>query len=171
MISPQNTFMPMLMVSMVLGIFSTFTFVLMLGKLNSFYLQIPIILNIMVYLYAIAQIFAPLSLLATGWENLRGNFVITTMPFEVHGKEVDYRKFDVVVSSPCISKVIQAGLDKIHISFLCLTLIGKMCLAYVIFWTVYKSRFIYFVVTKSMALTETTEKMMVFWKYIGNKEE
>ena len=171
MISPQNTFMPMLMVSMVLGIFSTFTFVLMLGKLNSFYLQIPIILNIMVYLYAIAQIFTPLSLLATGWENLRGNFVITTMPFEVHGKEVDYRIFDVVVSSPCISKVIQAGLDKIHIFFLCLTLIGKMCLAYVIFWTVYKSRFIYFVVTKSMALTETTEKMMVFWKYIGNKEE
>ena len=125
----------------------------------------------MVYLYAIAQIFTPLSLLATGWENLRGNFVITTMPFEVHGKEVDNRIFDVVVSSPCISKVIQAGLDKIHISFLCLTLIGKMCLAYVIFWTVYKSRFIYFVVTKSMALTETTEKMMVFWKYIGNKNE
>ena len=171
MISPQNTFMPMLMVSVVLGIFSTFTFVLMLGKLNSFYLQIPIILNIMVYLYAIAQIFTPLSLSPTGWENLRGNFVITTMPFEVHGKEVDYRIFDVVVSSPCISEVIQAGLDKIHIFFLCLTLIGKMCLAYVIYWTVYKSRFIYFVVTKSMALTETTEKMMVFWKYIGKEEE
>ena len=59
----------------------------------------------------------------------------------------------------------------IHIIFLCITLIGKMCLAYVIYWTVYKSRFIYFVVTKSMALTETPEKLMVFWKYIGKSED
>lgn len=167
----SHLFTPMLMVSLTLGIFSTFTFVLMLGKLNSFYLQIPIFLNIMVYLYAIAQIFTPLGLLADGWENLRDNFVITTIPFDVHGKEQDCNNFNVVVSSPCINQAIQAYLDKIHIIFLCITLIGKMCLAYVIYWTVYKSRFIYFVVTKSMALTETPEKLMVFWKYIGNKED
>ncbi len=75
-----HMFAPMLIVSLTLGIFSTFTFVLMLGKLNSFYLQIPIFLNIMVYLYAIAQIFTPLDLLANGWQNLRNGFVITTMP-------------------------------------------------------------------------------------------
>ena len=167
----SHMFAPMLIVSLTLGIFSTFTFVLMLGKLNSFYLQIPIILNIMVYLYAIAQIFTPLDLLANGWQNLRDGFVITTMPFEVHGKELDYKIFNVVVSSPCIDQAIQAYLDKIHIIFLCITLIGKMCLAYVIYWTVYKSRFIYFVVTKSMALTETPEKLMVFWKYIGKSED
>lgn len=166
----SHMFAPMLIVSLTLGIFSTFTFVLMLGKLNSFYLQIPIILNIMVYLYAIVQIFTPLGLLANGWENLRDGFVITTMPFEVHGKELDYKIFNVVVSSPCIDQAIQTYLDKIHIIFLCITLIGKMCLAYVIYWTVYKSRFIYFVVTKSMALTETSEKLMVFWKYIGKSE-
>lgn len=142
----------------------------MLGKLNSFYLQIPIFLNIVVYLYAIAQIFTPLGLLADGWEHLRNGFVITTVPFEVHGKELDYKIFNVVVSSPCIDQAIQTYLDKIHIIFLCITLIGKMCLAYVIYWTVYKSRFIYFVVTKSMALTETPEKMMVFWKYIGKND-
>lgn len=73
-----------------------------------------------------------------------------------------YRKYIRRIAVNCVSKVIQAGLNKIHISFLCLTLVGKMCLAYVIFWTVYKSRFIYFVVTKSMALPETTEKMKVF---------
>lgn len=93
----SHMFAPMLIVSLTLGIFSTFTFVLMLGKLNSFYLQIPIILNIMVYLYAIVQIFTPLGLLANGWENLRDGFVITTMPFEVHGKELDYKIFNVVV--------------------------------------------------------------------------
>lgn len=144
MVGPQNTFTPMLMVSLALGIFSTFTFVLMLGKLNSFYLQIPIFLNIMVYLYAIAQIFTPLGLLADGGENMRDGFV---------------------------GQAIQSYLGKIHVILLCITLIGKMCLAYVIYWTVYKSRFIYFVVTKSMALTETPEKLMVFWKYIGKDED
>ena len=39
--------------------------------------------------------------------------------------------------------------------------------ALVLYWTVYKFRFIYFVITKNLALTETPEKMKVFWKYIG----
>ncbi|WP_302324291.1 hypothetical protein, partial [Bacteroides caecimuris] len=54
-------------------------------------------------------------------------------------------------------------------SFLFVTLIGKLCLTLVLYWIVYKFRFIYFVITKSLSLTETPEKIKVFMKYIGEK--
>lgn len=40
----------------------------------------------------------------------------------------------------------------------------------VVYWTVYKFRFIYFVITKNLALMETPESMKVFWKYISKVE-
>ena len=49
-------------------------------------------------------------------------------------------------------------------------LIGKLALALVLYWMVYKFRFIYFVITKNLALTETLKSMKVFWKYIGKEE-
>ena len=45
-----------------------------------------------------------------------------------------------------------------------------MCLTLVLYWTAYKFRFLYFVVTESVALTETPEKLRIFWKYIGKKD-
>lgn len=45
----------------------------------------------------------------------------------------------------------------------------QFCLTMMLYWIVYKFRFIYFVITKSLSLTETPEKIKVFWRYIGEK--
>ena len=163
----REAFAPMLQVSLALGLFSTFTYVLVLGKLNSYYLQIPILLSIFVYIFAIAQVFAPLELIASGWDSVKDGFVVATLPCEVTGKEVNYRIFDVVVSSPVLDVTASHRLERLNFYFLLFSMFGKLALALVLYWTVYKFRFIYFVITKNLALTETPEKMKVFWKYIG----
>lgn len=142
----------MMVVNLALGTFATFAFVILLGKLNSFYLQIPILLNLMVYFYAISQMFGPLTMLADG----SGFFM--TQPYDntllyFFLTETDYQ------------------FEKIDIAFLFASLFGKLCLAMVLYWIVYKFRFIYFVITKSLSLTETPEKIKVFWRYIGEKGE
>lgn len=142
----------MMVVNLALGTFATFAFVILLGKLNSFYLQIPILLNLMVYFYAILQMFGPLTMLADGssffksqpYDSALLHFFLT---------ETDYQ------------------FEKINIAFLFASLFGKLCLAMVLYWIVYKFRFIYFVITKSLSLTETPEKIKMFWRYIGEKGE
>lgn len=161
----QDAFVPMLLVSLALGLFSTFTFVL--GKMNSYYLQIPIFLNIFVYMFAIAQVFAPLELIASGWDCIKDGVAVTTIPYEVVGPDRSYRIFDVQVSSPVLDDKTCLYLEKLNFYFLFFSMVGKLALALVLYWTVYKFRFIYFVITKNLALTETPERMKVFWKYIG----
>lgn len=163
----NEAFAPMLQVSLALGLFSTFTFVLVLGKMNSYYLQIPIFLNIFVYMFAIAQVFAPLELIASGWDCIKDGVAVTTIPYEVVGPDRSYRIFDVQVSSPVLDDKTCLYLEKLNFYFLFFSMVGKLALALVLYWTVYKFRFIYFVITKNLALTETPEKMKVFWKYIG----
>lgn len=153
----------MLLTSVLLGAFSTLAFVLMLGKLNSYYLHIPVFLNFMVYAYAIIQIFSPLTLLAEGWENIQGSFVITTISSNCDSCHAANK---ITIATPQYSEIIKNYLNIISVVFHFVTLIGKLCLALVLYWTAYKSRFLYFVVTKSLALTETPEKLKVFWKYI-----
>lgn len=163
----QDAFVPMLLVSLALGLFSTFTFVLVLGKMNSYYLQIPIFLNIFVYMFAIAQVFAPLELIASGWDCIKDGVAVTTIPYEAVGPDRSFRIFDVQVSSPVLDDKTCLYLEKLNFYFLFFSMVGKLALALVLYWTVYKFRFIYFVITKNLALTETPEKMKVFWKYIG----
>lgn len=163
----QDAFVTMLLVSLALGLFSTFTFVLVLGKMNSYYLQIPIFLNIFVYMFAIAQVFAPLELIASGWDCIKDGVAVTTIPYEVVGPDRSYRIFDVQVSSPVLDDKTCLYLEKLNFYFLFFSMVGKLALALVLYWTVYKFRFIYFVITKNLALTETPERMKVFWKYIG----
>lgn len=159
----KNAFSIMLLTSVLLGAFSTLAFVLMLGKLNSYYLHIPVFLNFMVYAYAIIQIFSPLTLLAEGWENIQGSFVITTISSNCDSGHAANK---ITIATPQYSEIIKNYLNIISVVFHFVTLIGKLCLALVLYWTAYKSRFLYFVVTKSLALTETPEKLKVFWKYI-----
>ena len=166
----QDAFVPMLLVSLALGLFSTFTFVLVLGKMNSYYLQIPIFLNIFVYMFAIAQVFAPLELIASGWDCIKDGVAVTTIPYEAVGPDRSYRIFDVQVSSPVLNENACNYLEKLNFYFLFFSMVGKLALALVLYWTVYKFRFIYFVITKNLALTETPERMKVFWKYIGKGE-
>lgn len=164
----KYAFSSMLLTSMAVGTFSTLAFVLMLGKLNSYYLQIPVFLNLLVYAYAIIQIFSPFSLLAEGWDNIQDNFVIMTIG---NGYKCCCNTCSptnrVAILTPQYSETIKNFLNIICVVFHFLCLVGKLSLALVLYWSAYKSRFLYFVVTKSLALTETPEKLMTFWKYMG----
>lgn len=142
----------MMVVNLALGTFATFAFVILLGKLNSFYLQIPILLNLMVYFYAISQMFGPLTMLADGSSFFKS------------------QPYDSILLHFFLTKT-DYQFEKINIAFLFASLFGKLCLAMVLYWIVYKFRFIYFVITKSLSLTETPEKIKVFWRYIGEKGE
>lgn len=142
----------MMVVNLALGTFATFAFVIHLRKLNSFYLQIPILLNLMVYFYAISQMFGPLTMLADASSFFKIQSCDSTLLYSLL-TETNYQ------------------FEKINIAFLFASLFGKLCLAMVMYWIVYKFRFIYFVITKSLSLTETPEKIKVFWRYIGEKGE
>jgi hypothetical protein len=76
---------------------------------------------------------------------------------------------DLISTSKLFNGGIRETLNIFNASFLFVTLIGKLCLTLVLYWIVYKFRFIYFVITKSLSLTETPEKIKVFMKYIGEK--
>lgn len=158
--SVRNEFLAfeyMMIVELALGTFATFVFVILLGKMNSFYLQIPIILNLLVYLYAISQIFGFLTFLSDGAEFFKNDFEYNDLEY------CDVLLYNVLVSS-------EFKFANINIFFLFVSLFGKLFLAMVLYWIVYKFRFIYFVITKSLSLTETPEKIKVFWRYIGEKE-
>lgn len=147
MISDKEVFYSyMQLVGVAFGFFSAFAFVLFLGKLNSFYLQIPMLLNLFVYVYAIIQILNPI-------------FLISDIP-------------DAGLAHPLLASLASSSdiVNTLNIVFQILTLLGKVSLALILYWIVYKYRFIYFVITKSLSLTETPEKIKVFWKYMGETD-
>ena len=157
----------MTLVNLALGAFATFAFVILLGKLNSFYLQIPILLNLMVYFYAISQMFGPLTILAEGT-----NYIVNSN----HAVEANVEQFMKIIGcdfqkGQTVMELIKTITENVSIAFLLGSLFGKLCLTMVLYWIVYKFRFIYFVITKSLSLTETPEKIKVFWRYIGEKGE
>lgn len=157
----------MTLVNLALGAFATFAFVILLGKLNSFYLQIPILLNLMVYFYAISQILSPLMMLAEGADYIaKNNNAIDTNI----GQLLTIAGYNLE-NGQTVMEHIKSITENVNIAFLLGSLFGKLCLTMVLYWIVYKFRFIYFVITKSLSLTETPEKIKVFWRYIGEKGE
>lgn len=157
----------MTLVNLALGAFATFAFVILLGKLNSFYLQIPILLNLMVYFYAISQMLSPLMMLAEGAGYIaKNNNAIDTYI----GQLLTIVGYNLENGQTVIDHI-KTITENVNIAFLLGSLFGKLCLTMVLYWIVYKFRFIYFVITKSLSLTETPEKIKVFWRYIGEKGE
>lgn len=127
-----------LIISSILGIFSTIVLVMTLGKLNSNYLQIPRILFYTLYLYAIIQIYEPVLMLK--------DFSIQTNDSKIGG----------------MSNVIEI----LQISFSYFTLIGKICLSLALTWIVYEYRLVFFVIHKSLSLTENAERLQNFTRYV-----
>ncbi len=115
-----------LVISIILSIFSAFSFVLILGKLNSNYLQIPRVFLYGLYIYAIIQIYHPF--------------------LECYNDQT------------------------LNALFFYATLLGKVFLTLTLTWIVYNYRFIYFVIHKSLALTETPEKLKTFERYMSNSK-
>ncbi len=67
--------------SLVLSLFSAISFMLVIGKLNSIYLQIPQLFLWALYLYGILQCYVPISLLKTGDIGCIGTCVKNIIPY------------------------------------------------------------------------------------------
>ena len=123
-------------IALLLGFVSTITFTLLLGKLNSLYLQLPDILLYGLYIYAIAQTLMPLSLLC---------------------------RFPQEMS---IIKSENIGISQIlYESFQTISLIGKMLLMLSILWITDKKRLVFYMIHRSLSLTSTPSALKTYNRY------
>lgn len=134
----MSYFKTQLLITIILGFYSTFSFVLVLGKLNSnSSLYIPRFLIYGSYVYAIAQMFLFLFTFMTVSDYCWGTFV----------EFIDY-------------------LLEIELIFKYITLIGKVFLSLSLLWIVSDSKIIYFVIQQSQALIEAAYRKDVFDTYM-----
>ena len=134
----MSYFKTQLLITIILGFYSTFSFVLVLGKLNSnSSLYIPRFLIYGLYVYAIAQMFQFLFTFMMIGDYCWGTFV----------EFIDY-------------------LLEIELIFKYITLIGKVFLSLSLLWIVSDSKIIYFVIQQSQALIEAAYRKDVFDTYM-----
>lgn len=126
------------MVSFILSVYSALSFVLMLGKLNSFYLHIPRGLFYGLYCYAVAQM---LHFLILDYETMRH--------LEIH-----------------IVQVFPNLMNHLNLIFLYITLIGKMLLALTLSWMIFEARFICYIAQTSLEITEAEYTKHTFRTYL-----
>lgn len=132
-------------VSLCLAGFSTLSFILLLGRLNSNHLMIPNSMLYGLYLYAMIQLFAPFMDI---WVNMDGNEGIIEL-YVKPGEIVD---------------------DYLYPIFQYLTFIGKMILTITIIWIAKEYRLMYFVLYKSLSLEQTPIRMRFFKQFMSSSE-
>lgn len=125
-----------LLISIILGFYSAFTFVLVLGRLNVG-LHIPRFIFYGLYVYALAQMFQFLFVFPMVKDYCWGRFT------ELY----DY-------------------LNTFEIIFQYITLIGKVCLSLTLLWIVFDSKIISLVIQQSQAITELLYRKDVFDTYM-----
>ena len=127
-----------LLITIILGFYSTFSFVLVLGKLNSnSSLYIPRFMIYGLYVYALIQMFLVLFIFVPERDYSWGVFE-------------DFKIY----------------LTKLELIFKYITLVGKVCLSLSLLWIVYDSKIIYFVIQQSQAITEVFYRKDVFDSYM-----
>lgn len=128
--------------SLCLAGFSTLSFILLLGKLNSNHLMIPNGLLYGLYLYAMAQIFSPfMDILA-----------------EVSGNS---GKVELYVNPNLIEN------DYLAAIFQYFTFFGKAVLTITIIWIAKQYRLMYFVLHKSLSLEQTPIRYKTFRQFMS----
>lgn len=130
-------------VSLCLSGFSTLSFILLLGKLNSNHLMIPNRLLYGLYLYAIIQIFGPFMGL---FVNISGNEGIIRLYVEPNSIYNDY----------------------LLSTYQYLTFLGKMVLTFTIIWMAKEYRLMYFVLYKSLSLEQSPSRMSFFRQFMNS---
>ena len=132
-------------VSLCLAGFSTLSFILLLGRLNSNHLMIPNSLLYGLYLYAMIQLFAPFMDIEV---EMDGNEGIINLYVEPGNDVVN-----------CLNPIFQY-----------LTFTGKMILTITIIWIAKGYRLIYFVLYKSLSLEQTPIRMNFFKQFMSSSE-
>lgn len=125
-----------LLLTIILGFYSAFSFVLVLGKLN-YSLYIPRFIFYGLYVYALVQMF---------------QFLFTPIPQKgfCWGSFSDFSSY----------------LETFEVIFKYITLVGKVCLSLTMLWIVFDSKIIYVVIQQSQAITEMQYRKDVFDTYM-----
>lgn len=131
--NPQENILYALYCRLILSSFGCISFVLILGKFNSHYLQIPRLLIMPLYIYAVVQAFSFLVGDLSSTEN--------TILFEP-----------------------LTGIANHVIPWI--TLIGKIVLLITLSWMLNNMRIIFFIVRRSMSMTEVKEQLIEFNRYM-----
>lgn len=132
-------------VSLCLSGFSTLSFILLLGRLNSNHLMIRNSLLYGLYLYAMIQMFAPFMDILVEMKGNEGNVTLYLEPGTVYD-------------------------DYLSIIFQYLTIIGKMILTITIIWIAKDYRLMYFVLHKSLSLEQTPIRMRFFKQFMSSSK-
>ncbi len=179
-----------LFISFILGLYSAFAFVLVLGKLNT-NLQIPRFIFYWLYIYALTQTF---QFLFTAYSGLEYIYSCNNCRFvgpESHIYSCDssmiskftsyiayscnnYRYVDIESHTySCDSSIISqftGYLETFNTIFQYITLIGKIFLSLTFLWIAYESRLVYHVIHQRQAITDMPYKTTVFRKYIRDTD-
>lgn len=157
-----------LFISFILGLYSAFTFVLVLGKLNT-NLQIPRFFFYCLYIYALIQTF---------------QFLFSAYPKFEHiicsCNDMHIRiNYDCLCATPefhtcnCDSSVIgqfASYWKKLNLIFQYATLIGKVFLSLTLLWIAYESKLIYFLIHQNLTIKDLPYKISVFKTYIKDTD-
>lgn len=150
--------------SLVLGIYSSLTFVLLLGKLNT-NLQIPRFIFYWLYIYALVQIFQ------FSFIDISGggcSFCPNSIEFiGIHLFNGWYLQDSTNHCHNCrLFSDLFAFLDTFKITFQYVTLIGKIFLSLTLVWIAHEYKFIHFVLRQSQSITDLKYMMNVFNTYM-----
>ena len=153
-------------ISILLGVYSAFSFVLVLGKLNT-NLQIPRVMFYGLYIYALMQMFEFLlmsgndldSLLCTC--NRRVVEIYNGCCYPAIVIHEYYCKCSLIADYIHTLKVFRVVFEYIAFS-------GKLFLSLTLLWIVYDSKFIYFVIQQSQAISELPYMMTEFKTYMND---
>lgn len=130
---PQGNLNFALYCRVVLSTFGCISFVLVLGKFNSHYLQIPRLMIMPLYIYAVVQAF---SFLVGDLESTEGGILFAPLT-EIANRVVPW-----------------------------ITIIGKIALLVALSWILNNKRIIFFIVRRSLSMTEVKEQLIEFNRYM-----
>lgn len=133
MSNPRANFIYALYCRVLLSSFGCISFVLVLGKFNSHYLQIPRIMIMPLYLYAVVQAFS---------------FLVGDL--ESSEKDIYFKPLTEIAN-----RVVPW-----------ITIIGKIVLLVALSWMLNNKRIIFFIVRRSLSMTEVKEQLSEFNRYM-----
>lgn len=131
--------------SLCLSCFSTFSFILLLGRLNSNHLMMPNKMLYGLYIYAIAQMFGPFMDVFISMEGNTGYVELYVCPGSIEN-------------------------DYLAAIFQYVTFFGKIILTFMIIWIADKYRLMYFVLHKSLSLEQTPKRKEFFFQFMSSSD-
>lgn len=121
---------------LILSAFGCLSFVLVLGKLNSNFLNVPKLFMIFLYCYAVAQAYSFLAI-------------------------------DTTKTATDMTKAYPTFVNLFNASYYYVTSLGKVVLLITLSWMLSRKRLIFYLVNRSLSMTDVQSKLKEFNRYMG----